>query len=114
MSPIVALAARQLDAYNAADIDAFCACYHEDVSVLDAGGQETIRGIARFRERYAPMFSRGGFGAAVPQRLSVGAHCVDLEDYWRIDAQTGQRTEGQVLVRYTLREKTIGTVQFLR
>ena len=60
---VVRLATDQLAAYNAADLDAFCACYHEDVVVLDDDGSESLRGAEAFRARYAPMFARGGFGA---------------------------------------------------
>lgn len=114
MSLIETLAARQLDAYNRADLDAFCACYHDEVVVLNADGEVTVRGLPAFRTRYVPMFARGNFGAAVPQRIAVGAHCVDLEDYWRVDPETGERTEGRVMVRYSLREDRIGVAQFFR
>lgn len=112
MSLIASLAARQLDAYNRADLAAFCDCYHPDVVVLDADGTPSRQGIAAFQAAYAPLFARGGFGATVTQRLSVGAHCVDLEDFWRLDPATGTRTEGLVMVRYSLRDDRIGTVQF--
>ena len=51
MTDISELAARQLAAYNASDLDAFVACYHEDIQVLD-GEEETVRGRENFRERY--------------------------------------------------------------
>ena len=110
---ITQLAIAQLAAYNRADLTGFCACYHLEVVVLDAQGQVTLSGLEAFRERYAPMFARGGFGAEVPQRLSAGDHCVDLEHYWRDDPEQGQ-TRGTLLVRYQLREGLIGLVQFLR
>ena len=31
-----------------------------------------------------------------------------------LDPETGERSEGRVLVRYTLRDDRIGTVQFLK
>lgn len=113
-APIEELARRQLDAYNAADLDAFCACYHDDVRVLDADGAETCRGIAAFRERYAALFATRAFGAVVEQRLVLGEHCVDHERYWRVSPSTQERTEGEVLVRYRLRDERIGEVQFFR
>ena len=113
MSVITDLAARQLEAYNAADLEAFCACYHEDVVVFD-GGQESLRGLTAFRERYRGMFEAWTFGASVDQRLSCGPHAVDQETWWRIDPESGERSEGEVLVRYTERDGRIGTVQFLR
>lgn len=109
---IVELAERQLAAYNAADLDAFCACYHPEVRML-SGEDLELEGREAFRERYADMFGRGGFGATVPERLSLGDHCVDDERWWRLDPETGERSEGRILVRYRLRDGLIGQVQFL-
>jgi hypothetical protein len=108
------LASRQLAAYNAADLDAFCACYHPDVVVLDADGRESVRGAAAFRARYESLFSRGGFGAEVPQRVVCGEHCVDYERYWREADEGQQAVSGELLVRYRLRDDLIGEVQFFR
>ena len=41
-SQIARLASRQLEAYNRADLEAFCACYHPNVLVYDAQGQITV------------------------------------------------------------------------
>ena len=105
---IVQLATKQLAAYNRADLDGFCACYHPDVQVFN-GEEEKPRGIEAFRKRYEDMFAKGGFGASVPTRISVGKHCVDLEHWWRANGKTGE-----VIVRYTEKDGLIGTVQFLR
>jgi hypothetical protein len=44
----------QFAAYNAHDLDAFAACYADDVSVVDPGSrQPLIKGKAAFREAYA-------------------------------------------------------------
>jgi len=113
MSSIVNLAARQLVAYNASDLDAFVDCYHEDVRVLN-GEVESIRGREEFRERYRVLFQDWTFGASVPQRMDVGDQCFDLEDWWRIDPESGARSEGRLVVRYVLQDDRIGTVQFFR
>ena len=42
MSTIAELAQRQLAAYNTADLDGFCACYHPQVAVWD-DTSETLR-----------------------------------------------------------------------
>lgn len=112
MNRIRELAIKQLEAYNRADLDAFCACYHPDVVVLDSEGRETLRGAEAFRCQYAPMFAQGEFGADVVERLSVASHCVDHERYWRTTGQDVVR--GELLVRYSLRDDLIGVVQFLR
>ncbi|HCH63951.1 MAG: hypothetical protein CL927_16330 [Deltaproteobacteria bacterium] len=112
MSAIADLAARQLAAYNAGDLDAFVDCYHPEVVVM-AGDEVTVEGIAAFRERYTDLFTHWRFGASVPTRVHHTTHCIDLEDYWRIDPETGERTEGRVLVHYALRDDRIGRVRFL-
>ncbi|MDA0700201.1 MAG: nuclear transport factor 2 family protein [bacterium] len=111
-STIADLARRQLAAYNAADLEAFAACYHEDVVVMK-DDVETLRGRDALRDQYRPMFEGMDFGGTAPQRLSAGPHCVDLEHWWRVDRATGERTEGTVLVRYRERDGLIGLVQFL-
>ena len=111
MSPIEHLAQQQLDAYNRSDLDGFVACYHPEVQVLN-GGEQSINGIREFRDRYQDLFSGWKFGATVPQRISLNTHCVDFEEWWRVDPDTGERSEGQVLVRYEERDGLIGTVQF--
>lgn len=112
MSNIEELAARQLDAYNRSDLEAFVACYHEDVRVLGEE-DESVRGRDAFRERYRGLFEDWTFGAEVPKRMSLAGHCVDLEHWWRIEPGTGARSEGSVMVHYTEREGLIGTVRFL-
>ena len=113
MSTIVALATQQLAAYNDSNLDAFVACYHADVRVLN-GDEVTIRGQADFRAQYQNLFESWAFGAEVPERIHYAAHCVDLERWWRTDPESGLRSEGVVLVRYEERDGLIGTVQFLR
>ena len=113
MNTIETLATAQLDAYNASDLEAFVACYHPDVVVYD-GDTQVCEGRDAFRQRYRRLFEDLQFGAQVPQRLTAGDHCVDLEHYWRDDPETGDRTEGTILVCYKLREEWIGEVRFLR
>ncbi len=107
MTRIEELAQTQLDAYNRADLDAFCACYHPNVLMLE-GEEPGAEGIEAFRERYAAMFERGSFGAKVPARLVHGDHCVDEELWWRLDPGTEELSQGRLLVR-----DLIGVVQFL-
>jgi len=107
-SVIVKLAIQQLEAYNRADLDAFCACYHSDVRVFN-GDEEKPSGIVEFKKRYADMFQNRKFGAEVSTRISLGRHCIDVERWWRDGGETGE-----VLVRYTEKDGLIGVVQFLR
>lgn len=113
MALIADLALRQLDAYNAGDLEAFCACYHPEVLVFH-DRVEAVTGLEAFRDRYRDLFERWTFGASVSSRLVLGVHAIDLERWWRVDPESGLRSEGDVLVRYTLRDASIGVVQFLR
>ncbi len=112
---VVELSKRQLDAYNRADVDAFCAVFHDDVVVLDADGAVTLRGIAAFRERYGAMFAaHRDVRAIVTQRLVLGVHVVEFEQWSRVDRLTSVASAGEVLVRYSERDGRVATVQFLR
>ncbi len=56
----IRLAQRQLDAYNARDVDAFVACFSDDVEVRDfpSGAlSERSSGGAAFRASYAKFFT---------------------------------------------------------
>lgn len=112
---VVALARRQLAAYNRADLDAFCGCYHEDVEVLDHKGACTLRGADAFRARYGAMFeAHDEVRGVVTARLILGEHVVEHELWSRRARDTGARTSGEVLVRYTAHEGAIRWVAFLR
>ena len=114
-SPVAELAARQLEAYNRADLEAFCACYHDQVRVLDEDGRPTMEGLPVFRERYGAMFEKlTEIAAEVETRIVLGSHCVDLEHWSRVDPETGERSTGTVLVRYTERDGKLAIVEFLR
>jgi len=115
MNDVVSLAERQLLAYNAADLDAFCACYADDVVVLDERGRELVNGLAAFRVRYEELFAAcREVHADVDGRVACGRHCVDREYWSRVRRDTGERMAGEVLVRYTERDGVIAIVEFLR
>ncbi len=75
------LAQRQLDAYNARDLEAFAACYHPEVEVRDfPSGELRLTGHAALRERYGPMFrERTALHADVVQRIAQGQVVIDQE-----------------------------------
>ena len=109
------LAEAQLFAYNAADLEAFLACYAEDAVLLDEAGAVTMQGKEQMRERYGRLFS--GFReirASIVTRVAMGRHCVDHERWSRVSIETGERSEGEILVRYTERDGLIAVAQFLR
>ncbi len=112
--PVVDLADRQLSAYNARDIDAFCACYADDVVVLDADGQQTIKGMQAFRPRYAALFAEHVLvRGEIVARICRAPHLVEHE-VWRRQKTADEAVQsGDVLVRYTERNGRIAVVQFM-
>ncbi len=111
---VTELAIAQLAAYNAHDLDAFCACYHEHVRVISETGEVLLEGKQAFRQQYEPMFSRRNFGATVLERIVLAEHCVEREAWWKKEPSTEQILRGEVLVRYTENDAKIATVVFLR
>lgn len=103
------LAQRQLDAYNAHDLEAFLDCYAEDVVVRDlVSGEVRMRGRSAMRRAYGPMFAKGTIHAELVGRLVVGDVAVDQE---RV---TGHRSGRVVhaLAHYAVRDGRIQQVWF--
>ncbi|MDX2218396.1 MAG: nuclear transport factor 2 family protein [Burkholderiales bacterium] len=100
----------QLAAYNAQDVDAFVACFAEDVVIEDGAGQVVSTGRAVMRENYARMFSTYPQNRAeILHRIVQGAYVVDHE---RI---TGRTSEPYFAVAiYRVEAGLIRHVRFLR
>ena len=76
MNPVQA----QLEAYNARDVDAFVACYADDVVVEDGRGRELTRGRAQLRDDYAQLFAQfPELHCEIVHRISVGEYVIDEE-----------------------------------
>ena len=74
-------AQRQLDAYNAHDVEAFVACYSEDVELFDLKSSErTGPGHGQLRADYKSLFARSpNIHARVTTRTIVGNMVFDHE-----------------------------------
>ena len=71
---------RQLAAYNAHDLRAFLACYHDRVVVEDAQGQVLMKGIGELRQTYGPLFrDHPDVAADVVHETRVGEYVVQEE-----------------------------------
>ena len=112
---VLELARRQIAAYNRADLDAFCACYHPDVAVLDHTGAVTSSGMAAFRAGYQEMFAACvEVHAEVIDRVLMPPHVVEHERWSRVVRATGEVRSGVVLVRYTEQDERLRWVEFLK
>jgi uncharacterized protein (TIGR02246 family) len=75
---------RQLEAYNAQNLDVFCACFAEDCVIAYLNGAVTQEGKTALRARYQQMFSQYPENRArIVNRIAVGDVVIDHEDITR-------------------------------
>jgi hypothetical protein len=113
LSPAVnlveAVVARQLDAYNRQDIEAFVACFAPDVRIERDGSAEVQVGRDGMRQRYGDMFKRFPHNrATVLKRIVVGQHAVDEE---LVEGRDGRPF--RTIAVYTVKDALITHVRFL-
>lgn len=71
---------RQLNAYNARDIEAFLATYHPDAKLHDFPGTPNMEDHEAMRRTYGRMFQElTGLHARVPNRIAMGNYVIDEE-----------------------------------
>ncbi len=77
----VAVVQAQLDAYNARDIERFCACFAPDAQLFDLGSPTpTTVGLLAIRQRYQALFDQSpALHSRVLSRSALGAAVVDVE-----------------------------------
>ncbi len=100
---------KQLDAYNVQDLDAFMACYADDVVLSGDDGRAVLEGKAAVRARYADVFARfPNNHATLMGRLNIGPYVIDSE------MVTGRGDAPfYVICKYTLRDGLIRRAEFL-
>ena len=102
---------RQLDAYNAQDMDAFLAAYAPDCVISDFNGAVTQNGRDAIRMRYAAMFAEFPQNRArMVKRMALGEVVIDHEDVSR--GPNGPRFEAIAI--YTVKHGLIARVDFVR
>lgn len=74
---------RQLDAYNARDIDALLATYAPDARQFEHPGKLLATGAAEMRERMAARFAEPNLHARLLQRVVMGNIVIDHEEVTR-------------------------------
>ena len=76
----VAVVQRQLEAYNARDLDRFAAQYAEDIVVYRMPtDQPTTKGRQQLREVYRQRFSATNLHAQILSRIVMGNKVIDHE-----------------------------------
>ncbi len=82
LSPEAALVQRQLDAYNAHDLEAFIATYSPEIEIFDISNANTAQmtGLEGMRAVYGEMFSTmPNLRCDLGNRIADGAFVVDHE-----------------------------------
>ena len=70
---------RQLDAFNARDLDALLAIYADDAEIFEHPAKLLAKGSAALRERYSARFQEPNLYAALLNRTVMGTIVVDHE-----------------------------------
>jgi uncharacterized protein (TIGR02246 family) len=102
---------RQLEAYNAQDIEAFLATYAPDCVIADLNGAVTQNGREEIRARYAAMFAQYPENKArLVSRMALGDVVIDQEDVTR--GPNGPRLDAIAI--YSVKGGLIARVDFVR
>ena len=84
---------RQLDAFNARDIDALLSAYAEDAQLFEHPSTLLARGSAELRTRYMVRFQEPNLHATLLSRIVAGAIVVDHEKVTRTFPEGAGETE---------------------
>jgi hypothetical protein len=84
------LAQRQLDAYNAHDVEAFSACFSDDVEAFELPAMTLLfRGREALRERYGPYFEgRRPAATLTSPRITLSSFAIDAEHVVMADGKS--------------------------
>jgi hypothetical protein len=74
---------RQLDAFNARDINGLLAAYADDAEMFEHPSKLLASGSAAFRERYTARFQEPNLYATLLSRIVMGHIVVDHEEVSR-------------------------------
>lgn len=74
-----AVVQRQLDAFNARDLDALVATYSDDAEQFEHPATRLARGASELRQRYAARFREPNLHATLIQRMVMGGIVIDQE-----------------------------------
>ena len=78
-----AVVQRQLDAYNARDVDALLATYADDAQTFEHPAKLLASGSVQLRERFTVRFQEPNLHAALLKRVVMGHIVVDHEKVTR-------------------------------
>lgn len=110
-NPNIDIASKQLDAYNAQDLDTYVSFFTEDCVVSGLNGTPTETSRDAIKARYAKAFAQFPENKAVlKNRIAVGNTVVDHELVIRKPG--GEQFE--IIAIYTFRDGLIARVDFAK
>jgi hypothetical protein len=102
---------RQLEAYNAHDLDGFVATYADDATLFVHPSEVLISGAENIRERYASRFAKNKPHAVVVKRIVVGNTVIDEEEVTALSE--GRVTKVHAVVIYEVNAGRISRTWFI-
>ena len=106
-----AVVQRQLEAYNAHDLEAILATYAEDAEQYEHPAKLLARGSAQLRERFAARFAEPNLRAVLVKRMVAGNVVVDHEEVIRTFPEGPGKLE--LLAIYEVRQGRIAKAWFI-
>lgn len=102
---------RQLDAYNARDVDALVATYADDAQQFEYPSTLLTSGSAQLRERITARFCEPNLHARLIRRIVMGQVVIDHEEVTRTFPEGTGKIE--LVAIYEVRDGRIATARFL-
>ena len=102
---------RQLDAYNAHDLDALMTTYADDAQQFEYPATLLAAGAAQVRERTAARFREPNLHARLIRRIVMGQTVIDHEEVTRTFPEGTGRIE--LVAIYEVRDGKIATARFI-
>lgn len=102
---------RQLDAYNAHDLETWLATYAEDARQFEHPGKLIASGHAQMRERMVARFQEPNLHARLVQRAVMGNVVIDHEDISRTFSEGTGKME--LVAIYEVRDGRIQSGSFI-
>ncbi len=110
-SEVEAVVQRQLDAFNARDVEAMADTYAEDAQQFEHPSKLLASGMAQLRERWAARFKDQHLHASLLHRIVIGQTVIDHEEV-RSTYPEG-RGKIELVALYEVKEGKIGKAWFI-
>lgn len=102
---------RQLDAYNARDLEALIMTYAGDAQLFEYPSTLLASGAPQIRERFKARFQEPNLQARLIRRIAMGPVIIDHEEVARTFPEGTGRVE--LVAIYEVRDNRIATARFI-